>query len=243
MAGSFRSIWFECPLAHQYLQSSIRVPAHFCGLYGFKPSSNRLPTYGVLNSLDGQESVPSAFGPLSTSLSGITTLVRGILSQEPWNYCPNTVPKPWTTNDYTLESRGGGKDLCFGLMWDEGSVKPLPPVHRALEMTKKALEAAGHSGMYHVYHATSPQFLRDLSIIVVEWKSLRHSEYVALAVSHCSLNASQCLASYLTITPAILLPCRRERGLQLMSDNWGAYHQFHGPRGRPQPRPRISHPP
>lgn len=206
-------MWFGCPFAHQPLQSSIRVPAHFCGIYGFKPSSHRLPTYGVLNSLDGQESVPSAFGPLSASLSGITTLVRGILDQEPWNYCPNTVPKPWTTNDYTLKSRGGGKNLCFGLMWDEGSIKPLPPVHRALKMTKKALEAAGHSGMYRAYHAMSPNSLMHLSIIVVEWKSLRHSEYVALAVSHPSFNSSQTLGFLSDYIPAVLLPCRRERGL------------------------------
>lgn len=163
---------------------SIRVPAHFCGLYGFKPSSHRLPTYGVLNSLDGQESVPSAFGPLSTSLSGITTLVRGILGQEPWNYCPNTVPKPWVEDDYTLKARGGGKKLCFGLMWDEGSVKPQPPIHRALEMTKKALEAAGHS--------------------VVEWKSLRHSEYVALARTSFLADGSEDYNSCLTTGEPII---------------------------------------
>ncbi|PIL31996.1 hypothetical protein GSI_06700 [Ganoderma sinense ZZ0214-1] len=163
---------------------SIRVPAHFCGLYGFKPSSNRLPTYGVLNSLDGQESVPSAFGPLSTSLSGITTLVRSILDQEPWNYCPNTVPKPWTTDDYTLKERGGGKKLCFGLMWDEGSVKPLPPIHRALEVTKKALETSGHS--------------------VIEWKSSRHSEYVGLARSSFLADGSEDYNSCLTTGEPII---------------------------------------
>ena len=136
---------------------SIRVPAHFCGIYGFKPSSHRLPTYGILNSLDGQEFVPCAFGLLSTSLSSIMELVRGILDQEPWNYCPNTVPKPWAEDDYTLKARDGGKKLRFGLMWDEGSVKHQPPIHRALDTTKKALKAAGHSGGYRRYYAnTSP---------------------------------------------------------------------------------------
>ena len=107
-----------------------------------------MPTYGIVNSLDGQESVASALGPLSTSLSGVTTFVRSILQAEPWRYCPNTFAKPWSQSDYELKSRGDGKKLCLGIMWDEGTVKPLPPVLRALEIAKKALEAAGHSGRY-----------------------------------------------------------------------------------------------
>lgn len=132
--------------------SSIRVPSHFCGLYGFKPSSHRLPSYGAVNSLDGQESVATAFGPLSASLSGVTTYTRSVLEQEPWRYCPNTIPKPWSQNDYQLKAHGGGKKLCFGIMWDEGTIKPHPPILRALEITKKALEAAGHSGEHRVCH-------------------------------------------------------------------------------------------
>ncbi|TBU38041.1 general amidase [Dichomitus squalens] len=163
---------------------SIRVPAHFCGLYGFKPSSHRLPTYGVVNSLDGQESVPTAFGPLSTSLSGITTLVRSIIEQEPWSYCPNTVPKPWQQDDYSLKARGEGKKLCFGIMWDEGSVKPHPPIQRALEMTKRALEAAGHS--------------------FIEWQSLRHAEYVAVARSSFLADGSEDYNSCLTTGEPII---------------------------------------
>ena len=127
------------------LSSSIRNPSHFCGLYGFKPSSHRMPTFGIVNSLDGQESAPSSIGPLSTSLSGVTTFVRSVLEAEPWRYCPNAFPKQWSQDDYELKTLGGGKKLCFGIMWDEGSMKPLPPVLRALKMTKKALEAAGHT--------------------------------------------------------------------------------------------------
>ncbi|CDO71533.1 hypothetical protein BN946_scf184911.g3 [Trametes cinnabarina] len=144
---------------------SIRVPSHFCGLYGFKPSSHRIPTYGNLNSLDGQDSIPTAIGPLTTSLSGVTAFLRGILDMEPWRYCPETVPKPWSQDDYSLKSRGGGEQLCFGIMWDEGSVKPQPPILRALRMTKAALEAAGHK------------------VSAIEWKSFQHAEYVAIARS------------------------------------------------------------
>lgn len=105
-----------------------------------------MPAYGIVNSLDGQDSIPTAIGPLTTSLSGATTLIRSVLSLEPWRYSPGTVPKPWSQDDYLLTNHNGGKQLCFGIMWDEGSVKPHPPVLRALSLTKKALEAAGHRG-------------------------------------------------------------------------------------------------
>ncbi|KAJ4260000.1 hypothetical protein NW757_001951 [Fusarium falciforme] len=44
---------------------SIRIPAHMMGLYGFKPSSSRLPYTGVPVSTEGQEHVPSSIGPLA----------------------------------------------------------------------------------------------------------------------------------------------------------------------------------
>ncbi|KAI0669931.1 general amidase [Trametes maxima] len=157
---------------------SIRIPSHFCGIYGFKPSSHRIPSYGVVNSLDGQESVPTALGPLTTSLSGVTAFFRSILDQEPWRYCPSTVPKPWSEDDYSLKSRGGGVKLCFGIMWDEGSIKPHPPILRALAITQKALEAAGHK--------------------VIEWKSLKHADYVAIARSNFLADGSQDYNSCLT---------------------------------------------
>ncbi|KAI0778153.1 general amidase [Trametes elegans] len=157
---------------------SIRVPSHFCGLYGFKPSSHRMPSYGIVNSLDGQDSIPTALGPLTTSLSGVTTFIRSILDLEPWRHCPATVPKPWSEKDYALSNHGGGQKLCFGMMWDEGSVKPHPPILRALSLTKKALEDAGHK--------------------VIKWKSLRHSEYVAIARSTWLADASEDYNSCLT---------------------------------------------
>ncbi|OSD03465.1 general amidase [Trametes coccinea BRFM310] len=157
---------------------SIRVPSHFCGLYGFKPSSHRIPSYGIVNSLDGQDSIPTAIGPLTISLSGVTAFIRSILNTEPWRYCPNTVPKPWVQDEYLLKNHGEGKKLCFGIMWDEGSVKPQPPVLRALGMTKKALEASGHK--------------------VIEWKSLRHAEYVAIARSTWLADGSEDYNSCLT---------------------------------------------
>lgn len=54
---------------------------------------------------------------------------------------------PWNESMYQLEEHGAGEGpLCFALMWENGEVKPNPPYWRAMEMTKKALLAAGHQG-------------------------------------------------------------------------------------------------
>ncbi|KAM0441227.1 hypothetical protein ACHAPT_000534 [Fusarium lateritium] len=46
---------------------SIRIPAHMMGLYGFKPSSSRLPYTGVPVSTEGQEHVPSSIAALTAA--------------------------------------------------------------------------------------------------------------------------------------------------------------------------------
>jgi amidase len=45
-----------------------------------------------------------------------------------------------------LVEHGHGKNLCFGILWDDELTVPHPPVRRGLEETKQALIAAGHKG-------------------------------------------------------------------------------------------------
>lgn len=160
---------------------SIRVPSHFCGLYGLKSTSNRVPSYGIVNSLDGQEAISTICGPMSPSLSGIKLFMKTILTPSPsqgalpaWRLDPNTIKKPWDENAYLLKeyfdggrvdgsssaaTGGETRKLCFGVMWDDEIFKPHPPVRRALEMVKKSLEDAGHS--------------------VIEWYPYKHRQLVA----------------------------------------------------------------
>jgi len=148
---------------------SIRVPSHFCGLYGLKSTSHRVPSYGIVNSLDGQEAISTICGPFSPSLSGIKLFMKTILAASPgqgslpaWRMDPDTIKKPWDEEAYLLTEYGGGKEqptLCFGVMWDDAIFKPHPPVRRALEMVKKSLENAGHK--------------------VIEWVPYKHREIVS----------------------------------------------------------------
>jgi Asp-tRNAAsn/Glu-tRNAGln amidotransferase A subunit and related amidases len=128
------------------LTSSVRIPAAFCGLYGFRPSYGRLPYAGCVNSLEGQDSVLSVLGPLSNSLKGIKIFMQRVVGQKPWAKDPLVVRKRWSENEYNLVDHGGGNQLCFAIMWDDGHVVPHPPIIRGLELAKKVLLAGGHKG-------------------------------------------------------------------------------------------------
>ncbi|KAJ7106593.1 general amidase [Mycena epipterygia] len=123
---------------------SVRIPSAFCGLYTLRPSYGRLPNFGVTSSVPGQESIASVLGPMSNSLSGIKIFTKAILDAKPWLKDPLVLRKGWSESEYQLERHGGGGQLCFAMMWDNGIIKPHPPLYRAMEIAKRALEAAGH---------------------------------------------------------------------------------------------------
>ncbi len=72
--------------------------------------------------------------------------MESVVQTQPWKRDPPTVPKPWSDEEYRLINHGGGKKLCFGIMWDDGVIVPHPPIIRGLEIVKQALLKAGHSG-------------------------------------------------------------------------------------------------
>ncbi|EPE36703.1 Amidase signature (AS) enzyme [Glarea lozoyensis ATCC 20868] len=120
---------------------SIRIPSSICGVYGLKPSSARLPYQGVPVSTEGQEHVPSAIGPMTRSLSSMTTVTKAVLTAQPWMLDPRVVPIPWREDEYlSVQNR----PLVIGIMLDDGVVRAHPPIERALKELAAKLEAAGH---------------------------------------------------------------------------------------------------
>lgn len=126
--------------------SSVRIPSAFNGLYGLRPSYGRIPYGGAANSMEGQESILSVFGPLSNSLSGIEIFMKAVIAAKPWLKDPIALRKAWDDDGYALVDHGRGKKLCFGILWDDGQTIPHPPISRALEIVKAALTKAGHIG-------------------------------------------------------------------------------------------------
>ncbi|KAI0761173.1 general amidase [Trametes elegans] len=136
---------------------SVRIPSAFCGLYGLRPSYERLPYCNAVNAQEGQESISSVLGPMTNSLEGVRLFTKAVIDSKPWRKDPLCVRKDWSEREYALGDHGGpGAKMSFALMWDNGVVKPHPPLIRAMTLVKQALEAAGHS--------------------VVDWENHRHME-------------------------------------------------------------------
>ncbi|KAF7309527.1 Amidase domain-containing protein [Mycena indigotica] len=129
------------------LGGSIRIPSAFQGLYGLRPSYNRIPYCGSTNSMEGQEAITSVLGPMTCSVDGLKVFMQAMADAKPWLSDPVALRLPWNDAAYLLADHGGdGARLCFALMWDDGVCRPMPPYIRALRETKAALEAAGHKG-------------------------------------------------------------------------------------------------
>jgi amidase len=126
------------------LGGSIRVPAAFNGLYAIRPTSDRIPKGGMENINNGQLSIKLSCGPICHSMEDLEAFTKIINSHPSNQHDPTSVPIPW--RDLKLSE----DKLTIGLMkWDK-VVMPHPPVLRALEHTKRALENAGHKGMLHI---------------------------------------------------------------------------------------------
>lgn len=130
------------------LGGSVRIPAAYQGLYGLRPTLHRLPYAGARNTLLGLESIASALGPISHSVSGVSSFVKAVLDSKPWLLDPKTPEIPWRQEmadlAHLISADGSPRKPVFGVMrWDKW-VMPWPPVRRAMDIAVTALKNAGY---------------------------------------------------------------------------------------------------
>ncbi|EHY52325.1 Acetamidase [Exophiala dermatitidis] len=150
---------------------SIRSPAANCGIWGFRPSSYRLPLGGLTAPMAGQEQIVPVIGPMSASFEGCHIFMKTLIDQQPWLDDPSLLPMPWNytpnhSNSSTAKSYltkpDGTKRLKIGVLWSDGVVQPHPPVSRALrEVTTKLQSTSNNSGIEFEF---------------VDWKPHRHDQ-------------------------------------------------------------------
>ncbi|KAI0173267.1 amidase [Hypoxylon sp. FL1284] len=113
---------------------SIRVPAAHTGVFGFKPTTNRLPTAGQSIAMAGAESILGTIGPLSTSLEGARLFAKAVVDQQPWLRQPSLVAMDWRDPAPFFPDR----KVRVGVLYDDEVVRPHPPVLRAMtELVEK----------------------------------------------------------------------------------------------------------
>ncbi|EUC62870.1 glutamyl-tRNA(Gln) amidotransferase subunit A [Rhizoctonia solani AG-3 Rhs1AP] len=119
----------------------VGVPASWCGFYGLKPSSHRLPASGLVGSYKGKENTHMVIGPMAHSSRDLELFCRVISSYEPWNIDPTTLTIPWNSS---LTEPEPGRKLVIGILVDDGVVAPHPPIVESMQKVRDALVVAGH---------------------------------------------------------------------------------------------------
>lgn len=143
---------------------SIRGPAAFNGVWGLKPTSKRISLIGVVAASDDTycESILPVLGPLSSSVDGLELFMKAYMAKNPWESDQQLVPLPWREEPVPKPS-----ELTIGIIYDDGVVKPHPPIIRALKEVEEKLKAAG--------------------VNVVSWKP--HRVYEAVEVANAAYSA------------------------------------------------------
>ncbi|OJI97857.1 hypothetical protein ASPVEDRAFT_126300 [Aspergillus versicolor CBS 583.65] len=100
--------------------------------------------------------VPPVAGPMARSLSTVEYFMQSLLDSNPWDIDPGCIPIPWRKDISALPAR----KLRLGIIYDDGIVRPQPPVMRAMRETAQKLKDAGHE--------------------VIEWDTSLHVEGTAL---------------------------------------------------------------
>ncbi|KAF2837041.1 putative fatty-acid amide hydrolase [Patellaria atrata CBS 101060] len=134
---------------------SIRSPAANNGVFGLKPTSYRLPVYGWSAAMLGEEQIIPCIGPMSTSLEGIKLFMKVLIDQRPWLTEPSLLPFEWRDSKDWLRREDGKRRLKVAVLWDDGIVKPHPPIIAALQAMVHGMKKS-----------------EDIS--VVNWKPYKH---------------------------------------------------------------------
>lgn len=117
---------------------SIRIPCHFNGIYGIKPTVDRWSMRGSQGALPGQELVRAQMGPLARTVEDMVLMSTVLDPMQQSRLDPGVPPLP-APDPRAIDLKG----MRIGWHDDDGYLAPAPPLKRAVALAREALEAAG----------------------------------------------------------------------------------------------------
>jgi Asp-tRNA(Asn)/Glu-tRNA(Gln) amidotransferase A subunit family amidase len=115
---------------------SIRVPAHFSGICGLKPTPGRIPATGHFPTSVGPFALIGVVGPMARTVADLKVLFE--VMQGPDDGDPSAAPVPvrWPSRDQV-------KELRIGYFEDDGRTPVTAETRAAVRASAKALRCAG----------------------------------------------------------------------------------------------------
>lgn len=100
------------------IAGSVRIPAHYSGVYSLKCSVGRWPKSGTATATLGQEGIPGVYSPMARTLADLTYFTRSMIGMKPWIYDHGVLPLEWR-DQIELEMKEK-KRFRVGVMRDDG---------------------------------------------------------------------------------------------------------------------------
>jgi len=115
---------------------SIRVPAHFTGICGLKPTPGRIPATGHYPASGGPFALTGVVGPMARTVADLRALFEVMQGPDDADTCAAPVPLRWPNKDEV-------KDLRIGYFEDDGRTPVTADTRGAVRNAAEALRRAG----------------------------------------------------------------------------------------------------
>jgi Asp-tRNA(Asn)/Glu-tRNA(Gln) amidotransferase A subunit family amidase len=115
---------------------SIRVPAHFSGICGLKPTPGRIPATGHFPPSGGPFALLGVVGPMGRTVADVKALLEVMQGPEDGDTCAAPVPLRWPSDDEV-------RKLRVGFFEDDGRTPVTPETRQAVRTAAEALRGAG----------------------------------------------------------------------------------------------------
>jgi Asp-tRNA(Asn)/Glu-tRNA(Gln) amidotransferase A subunit family amidase len=115
---------------------SIRVPAHFSGICGLKPTPGRIPSTGHYPTSAGPFALLGVVGPMARTVADLQILFEVMQGHDDGDTCAAPVPLRWPDDDELRE-------IKIGWFEDDGRTPVTPETRAAIRAAAEALRDAG----------------------------------------------------------------------------------------------------